>query len=107
MTTYLLDLSGRNDLKRISQQPDIILFVSCLLERLRGVATAAEPRIQKAIYEMGFSMMNPILIFLDVYKNEVISFRFLECSFDTTRAVKQQQIALLVHFDVGGHDFST
>lgn len=71
MTTYLLDLSGRNDRKRISEQPDVILLLSCLLERLRGVATtASEPRIQKAIYEMGFSVMNPILILLDVYKNE-------------------------------------
>lgn len=99
MTAYLLDLSRRNDLKNVAQQPDTILLVwklmrllliilsysyshsmflsdisqvSCLLERLRGVATASEPRMQKAIYEMGFSVMNPILIFLDVYKHEVI-----------------------------------
>ncbi|KAI5659953.1 hypothetical protein M9H77_28746 [Catharanthus roseus] len=70
MTAYLLDLSRRNDLKNVAQQPDTILLVSCLLERLRGVATASEPRMQKAIYEMGFSVMNPILIFLDVYKHE-------------------------------------
>ncbi|KAL3520991.1 hypothetical protein ACH5RR_019140 [Cinchona calisaya] len=72
MTTYLLQLSGKNDLKKVAQQPDIILLVSCLLERLRGVASASEPRIQKAIYEMGFSVMNPILIFLDIYEHESV-----------------------------------
>lgn len=45
--------------------------MSCLLERLRGAASASEPRTQKAIYEMGISVMNPIITFLDVYKNEV------------------------------------
>ncbi|KAL0349232.1 UNVERIFIED_CONTAM: Exportin-4 [Sesamum angustifolium] len=45
--------------------------VSCLLERLRGVARASEPRTQKAIYEMGFLVMNPVLIFLQAYKDEV------------------------------------
>ncbi|CAH9110170.1 unnamed protein product [Cuscuta epithymum] len=70
MTTYLIELSGRNDLKSVAQQPDIILLVSCLLERLRGVAKASEPRTQKAIYEIGFSVMNPLLKLLEVYKHE-------------------------------------
>ncbi|XP_031116009.1 exportin-4 isoform X1 [Ipomoea triloba] len=70
MTAYLVELSGRNDLKKVAEQPDIILLVSCLLERLRGVAIATEPRTQKAIYEIGFSVMNPVLTLLEVYKHE-------------------------------------
>ena len=46
-----------------------------MLERLRGAASASEPRTQKAIYELGFSVMSPILVFLEVYKHEV-SFLF-------------------------------
>ncbi|KAH9698834.1 exportin-4 protein [Citrus sinensis] len=69
-TAYLVELSGKNDLKNVAQQPDIILLVSCLLERLRGAANATEPRTQKAIYEMGFSVMNPVLLLLEVYKHE-------------------------------------
>ncbi|XWS57760.1 hypothetical protein CRYUN_Cryun09bG0200800 [Craigia yunnanensis] len=45
--------------------------VSCLLERLHGAATAAEPRTQAAIYEMGISVMNPVLLLLEVYKHEI------------------------------------
>lgn len=70
MTSYLLDLSGKHDLKNVSQQPETIMVVSCLLERLRGAASASEPRTQKAIYEMGISVMNAILTLLEVYKNE-------------------------------------
>ncbi|KAK3043139.1 hypothetical protein RJ639_000028, partial [Escallonia herrerae] len=72
MTAYLVELSGKNDLKDVAQQPDVILLVTCLLERLRGGASASEPRTQKAIYEMGFTAMNPVLIFLKVYKHEVV-----------------------------------
>ncbi|KAH7867446.1 hypothetical protein Vadar_033517 [Vaccinium darrowii] len=70
MTAYLLEMSGKSDIKNVAQQPDVILSVSCLLERLRGAASASEPRTQKAIYEMGSSVMNPILILLEVYKHE-------------------------------------
>ncbi|XP_019108194.2 uncharacterized protein LOC104907672 isoform X2 [Beta vulgaris subsp. vulgaris] len=70
MTVYLLNLSGKSDLKNVSQQPETIMVVSCLLERLRGAASASEPRTQRAIYEIGLSVMNPILTFLEVYKNE-------------------------------------
>lgn len=42
-----------------------------MLERLRGAASASEPRTQKPIYELGFSVMNPILVLLEVYKHEV------------------------------------
>ena len=47
-----------------------------MLERLRGAANASEPRTQKAIYELGFSVMNPILVLLEVYKHEV-AFTFI------------------------------
>lgn len=70
MTTYLVELSNKNDLKSVSQQPDVIMSVCCLLERLRGAASAAEPRTQRSIYEMGISVMNPVLILLEVYKHE-------------------------------------
>lgn len=70
MTTYLLEISSKNDLKNVAQQPDVILSVSCLLERLRGAASASEPRTQKAIYEMGFTVMNSVLVLIEVYKHE-------------------------------------
>ncbi|XP_051116281.1 uncharacterized protein LOC127241331 isoform X2 [Andrographis paniculata] len=72
MTTYLVELSSKNDLKVIAQQPDIIFLVTCLLERLRGVSRATEPCTQKGIYLMGISVMNPILIFLQAYKDEPV-----------------------------------
>ncbi|XP_039156079.1 exportin-4-like [Eucalyptus grandis] len=70
MTTYLVEISSRNDLKRVAEQPDIILSVSCLLEQLRGAASATEPRMQKSIYEMGFPILNFTLSLLGVYKHE-------------------------------------
>lgn len=70
ITSYLAELSNKNDLKNISQQPDIILSVSCLFERLRGAASAAEPRTQRAIYDIGISVMNPVLLMLEIYKHE-------------------------------------
>jgi hypothetical protein len=70
MTAFLVELSAKNDLKNVSQQPDTIMMVTCLLERLRGAASASEPRTQKSVYEMGFSVMNSILVFLEVYKHE-------------------------------------
>ncbi|CAK7341133.1 unnamed protein product [Dovyalis caffra] len=70
MTKYLVQLSNKRDLRNVAQQPDVILPVNCLLERLRGAASASEPRTQRALYEMGFSVMNPILVFLEVYKHE-------------------------------------
>ncbi|XP_030472181.1 uncharacterized protein LOC115690086 isoform X2 [Syzygium oleosum] len=70
MTTHLVEISSKNDFKRVAEQPDIILSVTCLLERLRGAASASEPRMQKSIYEMGFSILNSTLILLEVYKHE-------------------------------------
>ncbi|KAE8667511.1 putative pentatricopeptide repeat-containing protein [Hibiscus syriacus] len=70
MTTYLVELSSRSDLKSVAHQPDIIMSVSCLLERLRGAASAAGPRRQRAMYEIGISVMNPVLHLLEVYKDE-------------------------------------
>ncbi|KAM3305993.1 exportin-4 isoform X1 [Capsicum chacoense] len=70
MIANLVELSSRSDLKCVAEQPDIILLVSCLLERLRGAANATEPRTQRAIYEMGCSLLNPLLMFMEVYKHE-------------------------------------
>jgi hypothetical protein len=42
-----------------------------MLERLRGAASASEPQTQNAIYELGFSVMNPVLVLLEVYKHEI------------------------------------
>ncbi|XP_055828191.1 uncharacterized protein LOC129896345 isoform X2 [Solanum dulcamara] len=70
MAANLVELSSRSDLKCVAEQPDIILLVSCLLERLRGSASATEPRTQRAIYEMGYSVLNPLLMFMEVYKHE-------------------------------------
>ncbi|KAG5571509.1 hypothetical protein H5410_061275 [Solanum commersonii] len=70
MAANLVELSSRSDLKCVAEQPDIILLVSCLLERLRGAASATEPRTQRAIYEMGYSVLNPLLMFMEVYKHE-------------------------------------
>ncbi|XP_028770687.1 LOW QUALITY PROTEIN: exportin-4 [Neltuma alba] len=70
IATYLVELSSKSDFKSIAQQPDIILSVSCSLERLRGAASASEPRSQKALYELGFSLMNSVLVLLEVYKHE-------------------------------------
>ncbi|ESQ49637.1 hypothetical protein EUTSA_v10019943mg [Eutrema salsugineum] len=71
MSSSLVDLSNNSDLKNLAQQPDIMLLVSCVLERLRGAASATEPRTQRAIYEMGLSVMNPVLRLLEVYKHEI------------------------------------
>lgn len=70
IATYIVEISSKSNFKSIAQQPDILLSVSCMLERLRGAASASEPRTQKAIYELGFSVMNPILVLLEVYKHE-------------------------------------
>ncbi|XP_074292806.1 uncharacterized protein LOC141619685 isoform X2 [Silene latifolia] len=70
MTAYLVDLSGKHDLKKVSQQPETILVVSCVLDRLRGAVSASEPRTHKAIYEMGCSVLKPILSLLESYKDE-------------------------------------
>ncbi|KAK7258637.1 hypothetical protein RIF29_24218 [Crotalaria pallida] len=70
IATYLVEMSSKSNFKSIAQQPDILQLVICMLERLRGAASASEPRTQKAIYELGFSVMNPILVLLEVYKHE-------------------------------------
>ncbi|KAJ9542463.1 hypothetical protein OSB04_028969 [Centaurea solstitialis] len=70
MTSYLNDICGKNDIKSLSQKPDVIHVVTCILERLRGASSASEPRTQKAIYEMGFSVMQSILKLIEVYKDE-------------------------------------
>lgn len=68
--THLAEMASRKDLTSIAQQPDVMMMISCLLERLRGAACALEPRTQRSIYELGFSVMNPVLVLLAVYKDE-------------------------------------
>ncbi|XP_022933418.1 exportin-4 isoform X1 [Cucurbita moschata] len=68
--THLVEMASRKDLASIAQQPDVMMMISFLLERLRGAACASEPRTQRAIYELGFSVMNPVLVLLAVYKDE-------------------------------------
>ncbi|PIA36376.1 hypothetical protein AQUCO_03400340v1 [Aquilegia coerulea] len=70
ITAYLVDLSSKNDLKTVAQQPDAVLWVSSLLERLRGAARATQPQTRKALYEMGVSVMSSILVLLGIYKYE-------------------------------------
>ncbi|XP_022158370.1 exportin-4 isoform X3 [Momordica charantia] len=69
--THLVETASRKDLTSIAEQPDVMVMISCLLERLRGAACASEPRTQRAIYELGFSVMNPVLVLLAVYKDEL------------------------------------
>ena len=38
---------------------------------MRGAARATQPRIQKAMFDMGVVVMNPLLTLLEVYKNQV------------------------------------
>lgn len=46
--------------------------VSCLIERLRGAARATLPRSQKAVYEVGAAVMEPLLVLLQTYKHQVM-----------------------------------
>jgi hypothetical protein len=41
-----------------------------LIERLRGAARATLPRSQKAILEIGSSVMEPLLILLETYRHQ-------------------------------------
>ncbi|GMH10488.1 hypothetical protein Nepgr_012329 [Nepenthes gracilis] len=69
-TAYLVELSGKNNLISVAQLPDTIMMVSCLMERLRGAASATEPRTQKAVYDLGISVMSPVLVLIEAYKHE-------------------------------------
>ncbi|KAG2537518.1 exportin-4-like isoform X1 [Panicum virgatum] len=66
----LVENASRSDLKSVAQQADVIYMVCCLLERLRGAARAAQPRTQKVLFEMGRTVMNPLLTLLEIYKNQ-------------------------------------
>lgn len=44
------------------------------MERLRGAARATQPRTQKVLFEMGRTVMSPLLTLLEVYKNHVMLF---------------------------------
>ncbi|KAG9445689.1 hypothetical protein H6P81_011817 [Aristolochia fimbriata] len=70
MAAYIVDVSVKNDLKAVAQLPETIHSVSCLLDRLRGAARATQPRNQKAIFDIGVAVMNPLLNLLEVYKNQ-------------------------------------
>ncbi|PKA65100.1 hypothetical protein AXF42_Ash013221 [Apostasia shenzhenica] len=70
MTSYLAEISGRNDLKVVAQKADAMYMVICLLERLIGAARATQPRTQKAVFEMGVAVMNPLITLLEAYKNQ-------------------------------------
>ncbi|KAK1284705.1 hypothetical protein QJS10_CPB21g00067 [Acorus calamus] len=103
MTTYLVDISNKSDLKIVAQQPDAIHMVSCLLERLRGTARATQPRTQKAIFEMAVAVMIPLLNFLEIYKNEtVIIHMILKFVVDLVDAqvafLENKETAILVNF---------
>lgn len=70
LVAKLCDLSGHKDLNLVAQKPDVIVLVSSLMERLRGAARATIPRSQKAIFDIGTAVMEPVLIFLETYKNQ-------------------------------------
>ncbi|KAI5070172.1 hypothetical protein GOP47_0014515 [Adiantum capillus-veneris] len=70
LTLKILELSHTKDLSTCAQKPDAILLVTNLLERLRGAARATMPRTQKAMFEIGVAVMEPLLIFLECYKNQ-------------------------------------
>ncbi|KAL5702296.1 hypothetical protein ACHQM5_027530 [Ranunculus cassubicifolius] len=69
MAAYVVDLSTKNDFKNVCQQADAVLWVTSLFERLRGAARATQPRTQKALYEMGTSVISSVLVLLEVYKH--------------------------------------
>eukprot|EP00250_Pteridium_aquilinum_P028115 c36611_g1_i1 orf=157-3681(+) len=70
VTTKLIEISQTKDLSVFAQKPDAILLVTNLLERLRGAARATMPRTQKAMFEIGAAVMDPLLKFLESYKNQ-------------------------------------
>ncbi|KAL2619846.1 hypothetical protein R1flu_000051 [Riccia fluitans] len=70
ITGTVTGLTRREDFQTFAQQPDVILQVSCLIERLRGAARATLPRSQKAIFDVGAAVMEPLLILLQTYKHQ-------------------------------------
>ncbi|XP_020595203.1 exportin-4-like, partial [Phalaenopsis equestris] len=70
MTSYLAEISARNDLKDVAQLPDAMYMVNCLLERLIGVARATQPRTQKAVFDVCVAVVNPLITLLEAYKNQ-------------------------------------
>ncbi|GAB2230123.1 hypothetical protein Droror1_Dr00014380 [Drosera rotundifolia] len=69
VVAYLVDLSGKNNLKNVAEMPETMLTLSCLLERHQGAASASEPQ-KNALYDVEFSVMDPVMTLLDVYKPE-------------------------------------
>ncbi|MCO5598035.1 hypothetical protein L7F22_052124 [Adiantum nelumboides] len=70
LTLKILELSRARELSICAQKPDAILLVTNLMERLRGAARATMPRTQKVMFEIGVTVMEPLLVFLECYKNQ-------------------------------------
>jgi len=49
----------------------VLSQVSCLIERLRGAARATLPRSQRAIFDVGSAVMEPLLVLVQTYKHQV------------------------------------
>ncbi|CAI9283863.1 unnamed protein product [Lactuca saligna] len=59
--------ANKSDIKTISQQPNVILAVTCLLERLRGVSSASEPRSQKVEEQIIYLEPHEIAMVIDFF----------------------------------------
>ncbi|KAG0452958.1 hypothetical protein HPP92_025622, partial [Vanilla planifolia] len=70
-TLYLMEISARNDLNDVAQLPDTMYMIICLLERLIGMAKATQPRTQKAIFEVGATVMKSLITLLKAYNNQL------------------------------------
>ncbi|KAG0452921.1 hypothetical protein HPP92_025585 [Vanilla planifolia] len=69
-TLYLMEISARNDLNDVAQLPDTMYMIICLLERLIGMAKATQPRTQKAIFDVGATVMKSLITLLKAYNNQ-------------------------------------
>lgn len=71
LASTLATISKHDDLQVLSQQPNVIIQVSCLIDRLRGAARATLPRSQSAIFDVGAAVMEPLLVLMRTYNNHV------------------------------------
>nr|PNR38144.1 hypothetical protein PHYPA_021255 [Physcomitrium patens] len=69
LASTLATISKHDDLQVLSQQPNVIIQVSCLIDRLRGAARATLPRSQSAIFDVGAAVMEPLLVLMRTYNN--------------------------------------
>ncbi|KAH7284313.1 hypothetical protein KP509_34G048300 [Ceratopteris richardii] len=70
LTMKIVEISQMKELSAAAQKPDAILMVTNLVERLRGAARATMPRTQKVMFEIGVAVMEPLLVFLECYRNQ-------------------------------------